>query len=192
MRIGVAVCTLGRDSLKTTLEALTLQPFDGMFIGKDMRGNLSRARNIAWRALAETCDVIAFTDDDCIPDADFIERGRKFFELNPKLALMQGKVYGGFETSETFMFVGANLWVRTSALIEVGGFDEEYLYAGGSEDVDIGWALLEKGRECKFNDLCRVLHPTQPQHQHLQRNSQRLAQKFPDRYAKLIISNDAT
>lgn len=185
MRVGVVISTMGRDSLQVTLKALAQQPYDMLTVVRDYRGNVSHARNEGWKALSRMCDVIAFTDDDCIPSTDWIVQGRKFFEQNPKLSLMQGRVYGGLETSPTFMFVTANMWVKVAALKEVGGFDEEFLYAG-EEDLDLGWRMLDKQRGCLFNPECAVEHPTGAQHLMLPFNQSRVAEKHPVRYAKLL------
>lgn len=190
MKVGVAICTIGRQSLSRTLECLVGQPYDQISIVSDKYGNLSKARNQAWKALSD-CDVIAFTDDDCIPDSNWVEEGRWFFEHQRKCSFMQGKVYGGLKTSPSFFFVGANFWVRTAALKELNGFDEEYLMAGGCEDVDFGWRLLELGRECLYNNRCKVRHEEKSQHKPLEANRKRLASKFPDRFAKLISFDKA-
>lgn len=41
--------------------------------------------------------------------------------------------------------VGRNWGVSKKALIEVNGFDEDYIHAGIGEDVDIEWRLLKHG-----------------------------------------------
>jgi GT2 family glycosyltransferase len=185
MKVGVVICTIGRKSIIATVNALIGQSYDRIFIVRDYEKNLAKARNKGWKALQNDCDVIAFTDDDCIPDKNFIKAGKKFFELiEPDL--MQGKVTGGIKTSEKFFYVGANLWLKTSVLKKLKGFDEKYLGAGGHEELDLGWRLEKLHGLALYNSECIVKHPTKAQHKPSQHNADRIAKKFPKQYAKLI------
>ena len=103
---------------------------------------------------------------------------------------MQGKVYGGLETTEDFFFVTANAWVKRSVLVEVGGFDER-LANGGSEDLDLGWRILDIAIPTKFCEECRVDHPTKPQHTHADEASELVKKKFPKRYEYLKAHNQS-
>ncbi|HEV7347595.1 glycosyltransferase [Telluribacter sp.] len=44
---------------------------------------------------------------------------------------------------------GCNWGILRQHLMEVNGFDEDYIRAGVGEDVDIEWRLLSKGLKCK-------------------------------------------
>jgi len=189
MRVGVVISTISREEATGTITALMGQPWDGLFLVRDYGGNVAKSRNRGWRAIADFCDVIAFTDDDCIPDFNFIEEGRKFFEDN-WIDFMQGKVTGGIETSKDFFFITANFWAKVSALKNIGGFDEEYLYAG-DEDLDFGWSIEKEGSKVSYNPKCIVTHVTKPKHRVLAHNQARLMKKFPERLTKLFRENTA-
>lgn len=163
------------------------QPYDQLIVVKDYQGNLARARNKGWQALAPYCDVIAFTDDDAIPDEHFVEEGRKYFENN-WIDFMQGKVHGGLNTSEDFFYVGANFWCKVSSLKNVGGFDEKYIFAV-HEDLDFGWRLEEAGGKVAYNPKCKVYHEKEEQHHKNKNNDALIFGRFPERYRKLVKEN---
>jgi len=190
IRVGVVIPTIGRESLKKTLDALVGQGWDALVVIHDYQRNVSKAKNSGWWSIHRDCDLIAFTDDDCIPDKDFIEEGRKFFEENPKIDLMQGKITGGINTSEDFFFVGANFWIPVKSLKVVGGFDEKFVGAG-HEDLDLGWRIEKLNGTVAYNEKCIVVHPSSPQHEDDERNNQLIAKKFPERYKKLLEQNTA-
>jgi glycosyltransferase involved in cell wall biosynthesis len=107
------------------------------------------ARNCGWRAAAG--DIIAFTDDDTIPDRDWLRQGEIGMQAGQRVALW-GRVHvpmpeiltdnarntAGLENAT---FVTANAFVRRRALDAVGGFDERYRRAW-REDTDLYFALL--------------------------------------------------
>lgn len=129
------------------------------------RPGLSRARN----AGVAVCDapIIAFTDDDCIVDASWIEHVRAVLAEDPALGFVTGRVLAAeagrvqlstldrgeprrFEQgANPFGFGhGANMAMRRSALDAAGPFDEE-LGAGAplraGEDKDMFWRILRAG-----------------------------------------------
>ena len=123
------------------------------------------ARNCGWRAT--TAPIIAFTDDDTIPDPAWLASGRRVIEQGFMAA--SGRVVvpisaaptdharntRGLETAE---FVTANAFVRRQALLQVGGFDERFTRAW-REDSDLHFALLERyGRIGQATDAI-VVHP---------------------------------
>lgn len=121
------------------------------------------ARNRGWRA--STAAVIAFTDDDTVPDADWLRQG--LAALGPHVAVC-GRVIvpmsavptdhekntHGLETAE---FVTANAFVRRAALEAAGGFDERYTRAW-REDSDLHFSLL-RGGSVGGAPAAIVLHP---------------------------------
>ena len=141
------------------------------------RPGLSRARNVGLAAAATP--LIAFTDDDCRPAADWIERLAAGFE-DPAVGFVTGRVdadrTGRMAVScmvdpeprrhrlgdDPFALgVGANMAVRADAAAQVGGFDER-LGAGAplraGEDVDLWWRLLQDGWEGRYRPDARVSH----------------------------------
>jgi GT2 family glycosyltransferase len=107
------------------------------------------ARNRGWRAA--TAGVIAFTDDDTVPDAGWLAHGlqalagrvavggRVVVPVVPPLT-DHARNTRGLETAE---FVTANAFVRRAALQAVGGFDERFTRAW-REDSDLQFSLIER------------------------------------------------
>ena len=130
------------------------------------------ARNAGWQAAR--APVVAFTDDDTIPDPDWLREGERV--LDADVVAVSGRVVvpppsppvdgvaaaptdhelmtRGLESAE---FVTANAFVRRSALIQVGGFDERFKRAW-REDSDLQFALLDKGRIVRC-EAAVVEHP---------------------------------
>ncbi len=128
------------------------------------------ARNVGWRAARG--NVIAFTDDDCIPDPDWLAKGIEPLELDEDLAAVTGRIVvplpaepsdyerdaAGLETAE---FVTANCFCRRADLVELGGFDERFS-AAWREDSDLHFRLLEAGRALLRTPEAVVIHPVRP------------------------------
>ncbi len=123
------------------------------------------ARNRGWRA-AEG-EVVAFTDDDTLPDRDWLKQG--LLAIGPHGAAVRGAVqvpvdgpltdHGrmtqGLEAAE---FVTANCFVRRSALQAVDGFDERFLRAW-REDSDLHFKLLKAYGPVPKAERAVVQHP---------------------------------
>lgn len=110
MNVKVFIPTIGRNSLKQTLEALDIQTFsdfkiylilkgnitlnsDNIIVIKQKEGYFEEAINIALRNL-DDADIALFTDDDAIPSRTWIEEHIEFHEKNPNTAIISGKVIG--------------------------------------------------------------------------------------------------
>ncbi|RIJ05149.1 glycosyltransferase family 2 protein [Achromobacter sp. K91] len=123
------------------------------------------ARNLGWRSAK--AEIIAFTDDDTIPEPQWLRHGVS--ALTADIAAVTGTTEmpipeppndyerdaAGLTRSE---FITANCFVRRSALQAVGGFDPRYTMAW-REDSDLHFALLDSGRVVKREPRARVLHP---------------------------------
>ncbi|MDQ6680410.1 MAG: glycosyltransferase [Pseudomonadota bacterium] len=131
------------------------------------------ARNAGWRAAYGK--LIAFTDDDTIPDPDWLAEGERAFL--PGLVALCGRVSvppaagaavrGGYRPTdhelmtrglESAEFVTANAFVRRSALLTVGGFDERFQRAW-REDSDLQFRLLRDAGPVGRSKTAVVLHP---------------------------------
>ncbi|WP_367399096.1 glycosyltransferase [Burkholderia multivorans] len=126
------------------------------------------ARNAGWRAARG--QVIAFTDDDTIPAADWLAQG--LAAMQPGVQAVAGRIVmplperptdyerdaSGLSRAE---FATANCFVRRTALEEVGGFDTRFEMAW-REDSDLHFSLLERGMAVVSAPAAVVLHPIRP------------------------------
>lgn len=157
------------------------------------------ARNKGWGAAAGK--VIAFTDDDCIPEPDWLEQGQA--ALAEGIAGVSGKIIvprsgrpTDYELNTSFLeyaeFATANCFYRKSALEEAGGFDERFTRAW-REDADLFFTLLKQKQKLVFSSSAVVVHPVRPGHWGISIREQSksmfnalLYKKHPDLYRKKI------
>jgi GT2 family glycosyltransferase len=126
------------------------------------------ARNRGWREAHG--EVIAFTDDDTIPDPSWLSRGwaamaRGFHAVAGTIRMPLRETPTDYERNaaglSTAEFATANCFVRRAALEAVGGFDERFT-AAWREDSDLQFALLERGFSCGSAPDAIVVHPIRP------------------------------
>ncbi len=126
------------------------------------------ARNAGWRASG--APVIAFTDDDTIPDARWLEAGLAALAdgldaaggairmpLSPRPTDYERDA-AGLSRAE---FATANCFVARDALASVGGFDERFGSAW-REDSDLHFSLMRGGWRVGFAHDAVVVHPVRP------------------------------
>ena len=137
-------------------------------------GGLSNARN--YGADAATGELVAYTDDDCQPDVDWLFWIARCFDhpkagaaggpnLPPSPESLQEAIVASATGAPSHVLSedlraehlpGCNLVVRRKALEEVGGFQPQFLAAG--DDVDLCWRLLDQGWELVFAPPAFVWH----------------------------------
>jgi GT2 family glycosyltransferase len=119
-------------------------------------GTAARQRNVGWRAAR--APLIAFTDDDCRPEPDWVERMLAAAHANPG-AIVQGKTKPDPFESDVMRFAPrprsidvdppgphaqtANILYPRALLERVDGFDETIERAG--EDWDLALRAREAG-----------------------------------------------
>jgi glycosyltransferase involved in cell wall biosynthesis len=126
------------------------------------------ARNCGWRA-AEG-EIIAFTDDDCIPAADWLSKGAGAFaegvdgvsgRMVVPLPLQPTDYERDVAGLENSCFVTANCFYRRTVLEASGGFDERFRMAW-REDSDLFFRMLDRESALLRASDAVVVHPVRP------------------------------
>lgn len=126
------------------------------------------ARNRGWRAARGS--IIAFTDDDTVPEPHWLLNGMRAFDDD--VQAVWGRIVmplegpptdyerdaKGLERAE---FVTANCFCPRYVLEELGGFDERFRYAW-REDADLYFRLLEREGRIIHAPAAVVVHPIRP------------------------------
>jgi glycosyltransferase involved in cell wall biosynthesis/GT2 family glycosyltransferase len=174
---------------------------DILYEHSDLKGT-SRARNLgAWLARG---DVLAFTDDDCQPEPDWLKNATRYFN-DGRVVGVEGLIVSdrvkdpdyravtnvGFEG---IGFMTANLLLRRDVFNAIDGFDEQF-DVPFREDTDLGWRACALG-EIPFGHDVRVFHPPHSRSVEREAHSARvrffekdalLLKKHPDRYKALFL-----
>ena len=129
------------------------------------------ARNHGWRAARAS--IIAFTDDDCLPESGWLAAGLAAFADG--IGVVQGRTqpqpgaegYGEHFSrtmeahEEDGHYPTCNIFYRREALERAGGFDESFRHACG-EDTDLAWRVKALGYESRFSRGALVIHEVRP------------------------------
>lgn len=133
-----------------------------------------------------TGDWIAFIDDDCILDPDWVAEAAKFAALHPECGAFGGKVildwetpplayvlkYGysfaqqdhGMDIMQPTCLVGAGLIISRKAILHTNWINQQFLsdrvgkklVSGG--DVEIVLRIRSVGYDIWYNPACKLLH----------------------------------
>lgn len=128
------------------------------------------ARNQGWRT--SQADLIAFTDDDCAPEPDWL---RELTEGLRTAEVAQGRTIpdpeeiaqmGPFSRSlsigaEDGFYQTCNVGYRRTTLERAGGFDEAFRFPAG-EDTDLAWRARAAGATTCFRNGAVVRHTVRP------------------------------
>lgn len=142
-------------------------PFPLRVLTSPVNGGPGAARNRGWRAAQS--DLVAFIDDDCVPDPGWLAAGITALRRNDRLGVVQGLtlpppgVGPGSHwaivrsvTWESPWFEACNIFYRRRALAETAGFDERLPWCG--EDTAAGWSVVDAGWERDFATDAVVFH----------------------------------
>ena len=170
---------------QSDVEDRTLDARAGVRVVRGSGVGLSRARNAGWRA-TRTPWMLSL-DDDCIPDAHWVEGFREAIDSHPDLAVIGGHTEAEVPAPGTppdampvsvfpvarerlvagrwirpSRFAGAVAAFRCDWLERVGGWDER-LGAGNedfpaAEDSDIIWRLHQAGGRALLSPRPRAVH----------------------------------
>jgi GT2 family glycosyltransferase len=131
-------------------------------------GSASFKRNLG--AFSAKGSILAFTDDDCVVDPDWIAQAVPLFRES-RVGAVEGRVEIDKPARPTFTYRSSqrlshpggyqtcNMLYRKSVFVECGGFDLHFPYY--LEDTDLAYTVLERGYEILFAPLAVVRHPVQ-------------------------------
>lgn len=151
---------------------------------RDAGRGLSRARNLAAGAVGS--EWIAFVDDDCLPEPDWVDQLRRAIAAHPEVDFVSGEVgvanmptdrdhlpaavhavptarlWSGRWTDPQKIGFGVCMAVRRSAVDRLGGWDER-LGPGvddfpAADDMDFNYRLLRFGGVAYDTPLVRARH----------------------------------
>ncbi len=169
LSVDVVIPTFRRpEKLERCLNAINRQTKapSSIIVIDDSEKDLGPAisRNLGWKS--GSSDIVAFTDDDCVPAEDWVENIVNEF-LYKDVDFIEGRVTterGGSSASmdphpkdKWNRFKTANMAYRRSVLESLGGFDERYYIH--REDTDLAWRAINLGHRFSWAYKCIVHHP---------------------------------
>lgn len=143
-------------------------------------------------------EIVAFTDDDCLPVPDWLERMVAAFRADPALRGVQGRTIPGAGPIGSHavrverpnrLYQTCNIAYRREALTRAGGFDTDF--DGWFEDTALAARVLEDG-PIGFAPDAVVTHAAVPR-RHFERGTwgrvladeRRLAERYPRFYRRV-------
>ncbi|HVE05792.1 MAG TPA: glycosyltransferase [Paraburkholderia sp.] len=204
-RFEIVVCDDGPDPATRTLVArfAAAQAVRGLvvrYLPVTATQGPAAARNAGWRVAR--APLIAFTDDDTVPDRHWLAAGAAAAAdadaVSGRIDMPLPAHPSDYERDASGLaraeFATANAFVRRAALVATGGFDERFTSAW-REDSDLQFALLAAGcRIVRADDAC-VVHPVRAarwgvslQQQNKSRFEALLYRKHPAQYRARIAA----
>jgi glycosyltransferase involved in cell wall biosynthesis len=130
-------------------------------------------RNSGWRAAR--APVVAFTDDDCLADREWLRAALTVCEAAPG-AIVQGRTVPDPAEAEHAgvlsrtirvehlgpQYETCNIFYPRALLESLAGFDEGFGLSPGGEDTDLAWRAIEAGSATVFASEAVVYHAVQP------------------------------
>ncbi|AKD56914.1 glycosyltransferase family 2 protein [Spirosoma radiotolerans] len=143
-------------------------PIEVRYLGQPQRRGLAAARNRGWRAARGR--VIAFTDEDCLPEPTWLSAALTCFQRGAQVLSGQLRVHlpnqpTPLDRTATFLkraeFMASNCFCRKSTLDRVGGFEEAF-DTDWREDSDLQFKFLQVGIPIAKCPEAVVVYPIRP------------------------------
>lgn len=170
------------DSASTDPEVVRVARSHHAVLLRSERPGTALARNVGWQAA--TTELVLFTDDDCQPAPGWVSAIATTMATHADAAFVTGRVLADAaatgrarlglsllvdEEPRVFQHPddaasaghGANMGWRRSALVELGGFDEQLgpgARGRGAEDHDLVWRALRRGATGCYEPSAVVVH----------------------------------
>ncbi|MFP4240628.1 MAG: glycosyltransferase family 2 protein [Chitinispirillaceae bacterium] len=111
--------------------------------------------------------VVAFVDDDCRVDENWISTGYRYLRENPLVAAVEGKttvdippdapgMIREYKRLEKPGYRTNNIFYRKDVFDSVGGFDTRFTVQ--REDLDLAFTLLSRGESIAYCEEIKVIH----------------------------------
>jgi GT2 family glycosyltransferase len=169
---GVEFVVVDDGSPDDTQDVLARSTLPGLVAVRQDNAGAAAARNRGWR-LARA-DVVAFTDDDCVPEADWLLEIAAAFQddgvdaVGARIEPLVPGVVAEFVQAERLVghggapddvkyLVTANAAYRRVVLEALGGFDDQFPGAAG-EDTDLTMRARDLGFRLVLLDRATVAH----------------------------------
>lgn len=155
-----------------------------------------------------TGDILAFTDDDCEPDKEWLSNVVKYFDSEDVIGV-EGMICSDHINDSQYRtvcnvgfegigFMTANLFIKHDIFNLLNGFDERFDLPHFREDTDLGWRAQQYGRIVYADDV-KVFHPPHKRDKKRECRAERdtffekdalLFQKHPDKFIELMLAEN--
>lgn len=181
---------------------------EARYLAQPKRTGLAAARNRGWHAARGR--YLAFTDDDCLPQPNWLSAAVVMFQRGaqvitgtlrtqraPTVRSGQRAVYrSAVSTQDTNDFVAANCFIQKAILQRAGGFEESFDLAW-RVDADLQFKLLEIGVPILKCPEAVVVRPYQPADWYVTLTNERQARydallykRHPDLFRQRVLRDE--
>ncbi|GAA4451720.1 glycosyltransferase [Nibrella saemangeumensis] len=152
---------------ETVTEFARTTGIETRYLAQPQRRGMAAARNRGWKAARGR--IIAFTEDDCLPQPDWLSNALAIFKRGAQVISGQVRVPIKHRTAhhdrstafiDSINFVTTNCFCLRSIIQRVGGFEEQFDIAW-REDSDLQFKLLQLGVTILKCPDVRIIHPIQ-------------------------------
>lgn len=127
--------------------------------------SISAKRNLGLKE--STGEIVAFIDDDCVPDPNWLREALVYMENNRDCAAVEGRTtieqnltgIGMYRESKRLEKPGMrtnNIFYRRYDVLKAGGFDLRFTFQ--REDADLAFSVLENGGRIDYCEKIKVMH----------------------------------